>query len=33
MTCFLGYHIVDGRCLEACGDGMNYGELECDDGN
>ena len=33
VACFDGFEVVDGRCKELCGDGRNFGEIPCDDGN
>lgn len=32
-VCESGYKEVVGGCDEICGDGINSGDLECDDGN
>jgi hypothetical protein len=29
----MDYPILNGVCTEICGDGMNLGQYECDDGN
>eukprot|EP00347_Sterkiella_histriomuscorum_P006905 403350981 len=33
LSCFPGYETYLGTCREKCGDGKDYQELECDDGN
>ena len=33
LACYDGYELDDGRCVETCGDGRNFGEIPCDDGN
>ena len=33
LACYEGFYVKDGRCVEVCGDGKNYGKVGCDDGN
>jgi hypothetical protein len=33
VSCYDGFEVWFGNCIETCGDGKNYGEYQCDDGN
>ncbi|EAR85859.2 transmembrane protein, putative (macronuclear) [Tetrahymena thermophila SB210] len=33
LSCPTGYYQVEDKCKEICGDGLNFGEYQCDDGN
>ncbi|KAL4510602.1 hypothetical protein ABPG72_004756 [Tetrahymena utriculariae] len=33
LSCSTGFYQVQDKCKEICGDGLNYGEYQCDDGN
>ncbi|CDW74938.1 UNKNOWN [Stylonychia lemnae] len=33
LSCFEGFYLSKGQCIEICGDSKNYFDFQCDDGN